>query len=207
MSPSRVRRVASFVAPATLLAAVGAWVALSAPDAPRASAETSTWEVDGVHSFVLFKNKHLQVASIHGRFDGISGKIELDEQDATKSKLEVVIDAASVSSGNSKRDDHIRNPDFLNAAQFPTITFKSTSITKVDDKHFEVNGDLTLHGVTKPVKATMEKGGPVDHPRGGRVVGFEGSFTVKRGDFGITKYLDPTNEDVTMTLSIEATKK
>ena len=152
--------------------------------APAQAADEYT--VDGVHSGVTFKISHLGVAWIFGRFDDFSGKFTIDGDDAAKCSFTLTIKPESIDTNNSKRDEHLKSPDFFNAAQFGTLTFKSTSFKKVDDKNFQVTGDLTFHGVTKSVTLNATFNGTTVNPMSKKTVaGFKVTGTIKRTDFGI----------------------
>jgi polyisoprenoid-binding protein YceI len=114
-------------------------------------AQPVTYRIDPVHSFIIFRVKHLNTGFAYGRFNSFSGTIVVDEKNPANSSIELEIDANSVDTGNSQRDDHLRNPDFFNARQFPKITFKSTRVRKINDTTVEVQGDLTMRGVTRPI--------------------------------------------------------
>jgi polyisoprenoid-binding protein YceI len=163
-------------------------------------------KVDGSHSFVVFKVQHLGVSNAWGRFDSPEGTITWDEQDPSKSKIAITLQTSKVNTGNQKRDDHLRSPDFFNAKQFPTATFKSTSITKSADNQYQVSGDLSLHGVTKPITVTLTKIGQADTQMGHRA-GFESTFTIKRSDFGMNFMPGGIGDDVTMFVSLEAIRQ
>jgi polyisoprenoid-binding protein YceI len=158
-----------------------------------ARAASEGYTIDAVHSTVLFRVKHLDVSYAYGRFNDFSGTITMDGGNATG--VEFVVKATSV------------DTDFFNVAQYPTITFKSTSVKKVDDTHFEVVGDLTFHGATKPITVQMEKTGTGKGRDGSALVGFEGTFTIQRSQFGMTYGTPGLGEDVRITISVEAAKK
>src|SRR6476620_9577678 len=126
---------------------------------------TTQWDFDLSHSSVNFHVRHLMVSKVHGRFALWSGKLELDEQDLTKSQFEVEIDAASVDTKEPKRDEHLRSADFFDAATYPKLTFKSTKIER-DGSDYKVTGDLTIHGTTKSVTLAVEGGDQVKDPWG-----------------------------------------
>src|SRR5438045_581123 len=115
-----------------------------------ASAGADNYAVDGMHAGVSFKISHLGLSWTYGRFNEMSGDFTLDPADPSKSSFNLSIQVNSVDTNNKKRDDHLKSPDFFNVKQFPAITFKSTSVKPVKDG-YQVTGDLTLHGVTKPV--------------------------------------------------------
>jgi polyisoprenoid-binding protein YceI len=112
-----------------------------------------TYTVDGVHSSVAFRVRHMNVAPFFGRFDQISGSFTLDEQDPAKSSFEITIPADSINTANPQRDQHLKSPTFFNSKQFQAIAFKSKKVTKEKDG-YKVEGNLTLHGVTKPATVT-----------------------------------------------------
>lgn len=144
------------------------------------------WDFDLVHSSINFHVRHLMVSKVHGRFSKWSGILELDEQDLTRSRVEVTIDASSIDTKEQKRDDHLRSADFLEVERYPTITFKSTNVTREGDEEFRVVGDLTIHGVTRPVTLEVEGGGRVADPWGGTRTGFSARTSISRKDFGLT---------------------
>jgi polyisoprenoid-binding protein YceI len=157
--------------------ALGLVVALSS--ALRAADE---YAYDGVHSSVTFKARHLDISWIHGRFNEVSGKFVIDRQDPSKSTFELSVKADSVDTGNVKRDEHLRQPDYFDTKQFPTIDFKSTSVKPIDGG-YEVTGDFTMHGKTKPMTLVL-KGGKEVEWKGSKRVGFATEISVKRSDFG-----------------------
>jgi polyisoprenoid-binding protein YceI len=157
---------------------------------------------------VLFKCKHVGVSWAYGRFNDVDGKITLDSAKPENSKVEITIQAASVDTNAKDRDAHLMTSDFLDAKQFPTATFKSKSVAKKGDG-FAVTGDLALHGVTKSVTIDMEQIGAADVPMMGKSVGYHGTLTIKRGDYGIVVPAnnDALGEEVYLTLSVEAHQK
>ncbi len=152
-----------------------------------ALALASTWDVDPAHSTVEFSVRHMMVTTVKGQFQKVSGTVELDEKDATKSKVEVSIDTASIDTREAKRDAHLKSPDFFDAAKFPALTFKSTKIEKAGKGKFKVTGDLSMHGVTKPVVLLVE--GPsasIKDPFGRIVRGVMATGRLDRKDWGMT---------------------
>ena len=167
----------------------------------------SSFKVDSVHSFIVFKISHLGVSSAWGRFNDPQGTVVWDDNDPSKGRVEVSAQTAKVDTGNAKRDQHLKSPDFFNAAQFPTLSFKSKSITKKGEGEFEVAGDLTVHGVTKPITVTVKKIGEGD--KGGQFgyrAGWETTFTVKRSDFGMNFMPGGIGDEVEIHVGIEAVK-
>lgn len=142
-----------------------------------------SFTLDPVHSSVMFKIEHMGVSNFYGSFNDVSGTYTLGESPS----FSFSIKADSVDSRNEARDKHLKSPDFFNAPEFPTITFKSTKVEKEGD-NLKVTGDLTLHGVTKPVTAVF-KFWPAKETRQGMKGGFETHFTIKRSDFGMITYV------------------
>ena len=171
-------------------------------------AELAVYEIDGSHSRVLWKIFHMNVADFYGRFNDVSGKVVLDDADPSKNSVEITIKADSIDSGNEKRDQHIKGPDFLNAKQFPEITLKSTKVSKVDDKTYSVDANLTLHGVNKPVSFKFTLTGTTKHPRSGKeIAGGRTEFTFKRSDFGINYMLQGLSDEITVIASVEGERQ
>jgi polyisoprenoid-binding protein YceI len=195
------------VAPIVSVLALAALLAVSLGTAAQpARAAADTYDVDTAHSYVGFRIQHMGVAWSYGRFNEFSGKVTWDPANPSANTISMEVKTASIDTGNSKRDDHLRNPDYFNAPQFPTLTFKSTSAKKVDDKHFEVTGDLSMHGQTKSVTFRVEQGGPIKDPWGFNRAGFFAEFPVKRSDFGIGKP-EGLSDEVLLTISFEIAKK
>lgn len=194
------------LAPLASVTALAALVGLSlGGTAAPARAAGDGYNIDAVHSAVLFRVKHLDVGYSYGWFNDVKGKLVLDEAKPEGSSIEVEVRTASVDTNDVKRDDHLRGPDFFNAAQFPQMTFKSTAVKGVDATHLEVTGDLTLHGKSKSITLTVEKTGAGKDPWGNVRVGFETVFTVKRSDFALGKP-EGLGDEVRMTVAFEAIK-
>jgi polyisoprenoid-binding protein YceI len=174
----------------------------------------ATWQVDPNHSSFEFKIRHLTVSNVKGTFTKPKAVITLDDQDVTKLKIEVTIDAASVNTGNNMRDDHLRGADFFDVAKFPEITFVSKKATRVDADRLKVTGDLTIHGVTREI--TMDVEGPtpeVKDPSGNFRRGATATGKINRKDFGLTwnRVLDAggvlVGEEVNIYVEVELIKK
>ncbi|HVA64104.1 MAG TPA: YceI family protein, partial [Terriglobales bacterium] len=143
------------------------------------------WKIDPVHTHVQFSVRHMMVSNVKGVFAKTSGTVTLDEGDFTQSKVEVEIDAASLDTREPQRDNHLRSADFLEVEKFPLLTFRSTRIEPAGEG-FTMTGDLTIHGVTRPVKLAVEAPGPVaKDPWGGTRRGFEAAGELSRKDFGL----------------------
>lgn len=182
--------------------------------APAASAAPQTYDIDPVHSQVGFSIRHF-FSKVPGQFKQFSGTILADGQDPAASSVEVTIQTASIFTDNEKRDAHLRGSDFFAADSFPTITFKSTKVAPVGKDRYQVTGNLTMRGVTKPVTLDMEFLGKGEVSIGGQSMGLKAGFdattTLNRQDFGIrwNKALDQggvmLGDDVAVTLHVEAT--
>ena len=168
-----------------------------------------TYKIDPVHSEISFKVRHL-LAKVSGRFSKFSGTIKVDPADISKSSVEVTIDAASITTDNEGRDKHLKSADFFDVAQFPTLTFKSTSVKEVAKGKLEVTGDFTMRGVTKKVTFPITNAGTQAGMKPGSVVaGFiDGALTVNRQDYGVAygKGMGIVGDDVAITLNVEAGK-
>jgi polyisoprenoid-binding protein YceI len=166
-----------------------------------------TFTIDPVHSHVIYRAGHMGVSHSWGRFSDISGTVALDESNPEKSAIDITVKATSIDSGAAARDEHLRGPDFLNVKQFPTITFKSTQIKTIDPKTLEVTGDLTIHGVSKPVTLKVERVGTGKSPMGGSAVGLETTFKINRSDFDMKNMLNAIPDEVMLIVSLEAGHK
>jgi polyisoprenoid-binding protein YceI len=167
------------------------------------------YAIDPVTSSVLFRVKHFNVAYFHGTFNVVKPESSLmwDEANPANSKVEIIVDSGSVDSRNEKRDAHLANPDFFDAKQFPVIKFTSTSVKSTDATHFEVAGNFTMHGVTRPITITVTKTGEGKDPKGAHRIGFETVFMIKRSDYGMDKMLENIGDEVTITFSTEGIRK
>lgn len=169
------------------------------------NADPENYKIDNSHSAVMFRIKHLGVSYCYGRFNEVEGRISLAGDEGNS--LEVSIKADTIDSNDKKRDDHLRGPDFFNTKQFPTITFKSKEFKKTSENKYKVTGDLTLHGVTKSVSTELEHVGSGKDPWGGQRTGFEGSFEIKRSEYGINFMPGGLGEDVRILVAIEGIKQ
>ncbi len=174
----------------------------------------TAYEIDTAHSMIIFRAKHNGVSYNYGRFNEFSGKIVMTSTDVSGnmvpgSMVEFEVKAASVDTGNEKRDQHLRSSDFFSAKQFPVITFKGTEVkTKKDKKDvLEVTGDLELHGVKKSITVDVEITGRAKGRDGESLIGFESTFTIKRSEFGMTYGMGGISDDIRITVSIEAVHK
>src|SRR4029077_5266994 len=170
------------------------------------SANADTFKIDPVHSFVLFNVQHLGIANTYGRFTDISGTVVFDKDNPSKSSVELSVPVASLDTHNSIRDQSLRSRDFFDAKQFPTMTFKSTKVEGSGDT-LTVSGDLTIHGVTKPMTVDFKKGGEGKGVFGEMRGGGETHFTIRRSDFGMNFQQGAIGDEVNIILSLEGIKK
>lgn len=165
-----------------------------------------SYKIDKVHSTVIFRIKHLNAGYSYGRFNEIAGTIDWDADKPEACKLDVTVKTDSIDTGDKKRDKHLEGPDFFNAKQHKTMTFKSKSVKKGEDGMYEVTGDLSCNGVTKEVTVKVEHTGTASTQMGGDRMGLETTFTVQRADFGITYMPDGLGSDVRLIVSLEGMK-
>jgi len=177
--------------------------------APIALAQTSTWVTDPNHSEVDFVVKHMSLSNVHGRFGGVKGTIVLNESDITKSSVNVTIDTTSVDTGVSMRDNDLKSPNYFDTAQFPTATFNSTSVSG-SAGHLAVTGNLTLHGVTKPVTLDVEgPSGPANGMGNKQHEGYSATVTINRKDFGVGAKTPNgmVSDEVKLTIELDVAKQ
>ncbi|MDQ1645685.1 MAG: hypothetical protein QOJ50_1869 [Cryptosporangiaceae bacterium] len=146
---------------------------------------TGTYNLDAAHTRIGFSARHAMVTKVRGAFNEFEGTAVLDGAEPSKSSATVTIKAASIDTRNADRDAHLRSNDFFSMDEFPEITFVSTSVEQADPSTYNVTGDLTIKGITKPVTIPFEFTGAVVDPWGNQRVGFEGSATVNRKDWGV----------------------
>lgn len=147
---------------------------------------TGEYTLDPSHSRIGFVARHAMVTKVRGSFNAFTGTASIDGTDPSKSSVSVTIDAASIDTRNADRDGHLRGNDFLDLETYPEITFASTSISQSGDDAFDVTGDLTIKGVTKEITVPFSFEGTATDPFGNSRVGFEGSTTINRKDYGVT---------------------
>ena len=147
---------------------------------------TGTYTVDPAHSRFGFVARHAMVTKVRGSFNEFEGTATVDGDDPAKSGVRVTIQAASIDTRNADRDAHLRSNDFVAMDEFPQITFVSTGVTAVDETTYELSGDLTVKGVTKPITVPFTFEGAAQDPFGNQRIGFEGSVAISRKDYGLT---------------------
>lgn len=190
----------------TRLAATSTALALLATPALAAD----TYRIDTSHTYLGFEVSHLGFSTTYGRFNDVSGTIVLDEENPEKSSVDVKIVPASVDTGHEERDEHVRGPDLLDVETYPEMGFTSTAIEVTGEKTGKITGDLTLHGVTKPVTldVTFTKKGlyPMTEEEI-TAIGFNATATLKRSDYGMDKWTDMVGDEIPITISLEAQKE
>ncbi len=173
----------------------------------NAAYSADEYAYDGVHSSVSFKARHLDISWIHGRFNEVEGKFSLDREDPTKSTFALTIKADSVDTANKARDEHLRQPDYFDTKQFPTIEFKSKSVKVIKDG-FEVTGDFTMHGTTKKVTLKLMGGKEHEFKNGVKRVAFSTELSLKRSDFGFDKNaIGPIGDEALIIIDCEGMRK
>lgn len=173
----------------------------------------STWNIDPVHSVAEFKVKHMMISNVKGQFTGVSGSLSLDEAFLAKSSIEATIDAASINTREAQRDAHLKSADFFDVEKFPTLGFKSTRVTCKGEDELEVEGELTIHGVTRNVKFAVEgPTAPGKDPWGNTRIGISATTKINRKDYGLTwnAALETggilVGDEVTITLDVQFIK-
>jgi polyisoprenoid-binding protein YceI len=172
--------------------------------AMSSAVHAESYTIDAVHSTVLFRIKHMNTSNAWGRFNDIQGSADLD---GAQPSLAVTLAVDSIDTANQKRDEHLEGPDFFNAKQFPTIEFKSTKVTKVDAAHYDVEGTLTLHGVSKPIAVKLERTGSARTPMTGPITGYATEFKIKRSDYGMKLMIGPLGDEVLLIVALECAAK
>jgi polyisoprenoid-binding protein YceI len=189
-----------------LFAAALAALALSAP----ALAQERAWQIDPMHTKAQFAVRHMMVSTVRGSFGKTTGAVEWDGKTAESLKVEATIDATTIDTGVEKRDGHLKSPDFFDVAKFPTITFKSTKAEADGEGKAKVHGDLTIHGVTKPVTLELEGPVTVKGPDGNVHAGAQATTRIKRSEFGLKWNMAieaggvAVGDEVTITIDVEA---
>lgn len=172
-----------------------------------AHAEDYVIDTSGAHAFIQFKIKHLGYSWLYGRFNEFSGEFSYDEKNPSAARVKVDINPASIDSNHAERDKHLRGKDFLDVAKYPKASFVSTKYEDLGNGKGRLTGDLTLHGVTRPITIDVEHIGHGPDPWGGYRRGFFGTTELKLADFGIDYNLGPASRSVIMELSVEGIRK
>lgn len=186
---------------AFLIAAACGW------GAPSRAAAADTYQVDAVHSAVMFKIKHLNVSNFYGRFNEVSGQCVIDEKDAAKCAFNVEVKVASIDTSNKARDQHLKAAEFFNVDKYAVIAFKSKTVKNAGEHVYEVAGEMTLCGVTKPLTVKVEMVGAGPGMRGETRAGFDAHFKIKRSDFGMDAMLDKLGDEIEIWAGLEGVRK
>ena len=197
--------VSSFLAPIAL--ALG----LNAVPAAQPAQAAETFAIDLAHSNIVFLIDHLGYSRMIGQFQDFEGSFVFDEADVTKSTLSVTVQTASVDTDHEARDNHLRSPDFFNAAEFPEMTFKSTAIEKTGESTGKITGDLTLLGTTKPVTLDVRFHKKATHPlpqyNGVLVAGFSARASLLRSEWGMKTFVPNLGDEIEIWIEIEGHQK
>jgi polyisoprenoid-binding protein YceI len=176
-------------------------------------ADSPSWKIDPSHSEADFAIKHMAISTVHGTFRGVSGTVHFDPDNIGASSVDATIDVKTVNTGVDARDGHLRGPEFFEVEKYPTMTFKSTSVKKMSDG-YDVYGDLTIHGVSRPVTLRLETPGkPQMDAKGLAHCGFTATTMINRKDFGLLYAQKTTGgdamlgDDVKIELNIEAIRQ
>ncbi len=189
-------------------------VILTGAMALQAGAASTTWQIDPQHTAAQFAVKHLMISTVRGEFKGVTCMVVWDDKDVTKSTVDVTIDAKTVNTGEEKRDQHLKSPDFFDVEKFPTITFKSKKVEADGTGKLKITGDLTIHGVTKETVLDVEgPTAPVTDPWKNTRVAATATTKVNRQDFGVkwNANMDGggvvVGDTVTITIDLEMVKQ
>ena len=178
-----------------------------------AATALGTWTIDPAHSHVEFAVRHMMITTVKGRFGVVHGGVRIDDADPSKGEAEIEIDADSIDTREAQRDAHLKSADFFDVEKFPKLTFKSTRIDGVDGDSFMLTGDLTIHGVTRPVTLDVTSEGRGKDPWGGERAGFTARTQIKRSDYGLTynQALETggflVGDDIKISIDVELVKQ
>lgn len=169
-----------------------------------AAAEVQTWNIDPNHTAAQFSVRHMGISTVRGAFTKVSGTAQYDPSNPSKASVEATIDAASVDTRVTMRDNDLKSSNYFDVEKYPTITFKSRSVQAAGAGKLKITGDLTIHGTTKEVVLDVDgPSAPVTDPRGNSHVGASASTTIKRTDFGVGSSNSMVGEDITITIDVE----
>jgi polyisoprenoid-binding protein YceI len=178
-----------------------------------AATALGTWTIDPAHSHVEFAVRHMMITTVKGRFGVVHGRVRIDDTDATKGEADIEIDADSIDTREAQRDAHLKSADFFDVEKFPKLTFKSSRISDVKGDNFKLHGDLTIHGVTRPVTLDATAEGRGKDPWGGERAGFTARTQIKRSDYGLTynQALETggflVGDDIKISIDVELVKQ
>jgi polyisoprenoid-binding protein YceI len=179
--------------------------------AASALAQSQEWQIDPAHSAAQFSVKHMGISTVRGAFSKVSGTVQYDTADPTKSVINATIDASSIDTRVQMRDNDLKSPNYFDVQKYPTITFKSKKVEKAGDGKLKVTGDLTIHGTTKEVVLDVDgPSAPIDQPPqmgGGKRMGAAATTTINRNDFGVSGGGKMISDEVSITLDLEMVNK
>lgn len=181
--------------------------AFAADGAKTPATAVAKYDIDPAHSNVTFGWNHFGFSNPTARLKTIEGSVQLDQADLTKSSVAVTLPLDGLDTGVAKLDEHLKSADFFDATKYPTITFKSTKVEKAGDSGLKITGDLTVHGVTKPVTldAKINKIGLFEMgPYKAQAAGFDATTTIKRSDFGVNKYVPNVSDEIPVRITLDA---
>lgn len=144
-----------------------------------------TWQIDSAHSHIYFTARHMMISKVRGQFESFTGSVNYDEQNPTRTTVDVEVDINSLNTKEEQRDNHLRSADFFDAGNHPTLRFQSTKVEQMDEDTGKLYGNLTIRGVSKPVVLDVEYAGQAKSPWGTVSAGFSGSMTINRKDWGL----------------------
>jgi polyisoprenoid-binding protein YceI len=170
-------------------------------------ARADSFNIDPVHSTTIFRIHHLNAGYVWGFISGPTGTFDYDASDPTKLAFDVTVNVDNMDTSNKMRDNDIKGPDWLDAKQFPTMSFKSSAVKKTGDNSYDVTGDFTLHGVTKSITVSMEMTGVGAGMRGETRTGFETTFTIHRSDYDMSAMQGAVGDDVRIIVGLEGVKQ
>lgn len=171
-------------------------------------AQTTTWQVDPAHTNAQFAIKHLGISTVRGSFTMTTGQVQLDEKDVTKSQVEITIDITTLDTRVQARDNDVKGANYLDVAKYPSMTFKSKSITAAGDQQWKLTGDLTLHGITREVTFDIEGPSPaIKDPWGNLRRGATATARINRKDFGVNGGAGLVGDEVAITIDLEFIRK
>ena len=173
-----------------------------------AAAQVQMWQIDPNHTAAQFSVRHMGISTVRGAFTKVGGSAQYDPSNVSKTTIDATIDASSIDTRVSMRDDDLRSPNYFDVAKYPTITFKSKSVQAASDGKLKIVGDLTIHGVTKEVTLDVDgPSAPVTDPKGNSHLGASASTMVNRKDFGVGGASNMVGEDITITIDVELLRK
>ena len=173
-----------------------------------AAAQVQTWQIDPNHTATQFSVRHMGISTVRGAFTKVSGSAQYDPSNVSKTSIDATIDASSVDTRVSMRDNDLRSPNYFDVEKYPTITFKSKSVQAAGEGKLKIVGDLTIHGVTKEVTLDVDgPSAPVTDPKGNSHLGASASTKVNRKDFGVGGSSNMVGEDITITIDVELVRK